>query len=301
MSIHSIILCLILIIYILFVCSAGLVVDLGAGKSQNRKHVEKSKPSENRSNKSNIWKPKKGIQWQYQLSSSFETLSPNVEVYDIDLFENSERTIRYLQKKGMKVICYFSAGSYENWRPDKKNFVKSDLGKALDGWKGERWLNVRSQNVRKIMMARLDLAVQKKCNGVEPDNIDGYDNDNGLKLTEKDAIEYMKFLSSKAHHRNLSIGLKNAGSIVNEVVKLVEWSVQEQCIHFGECKAYQPFIEADKPVFHVEYPKGEDTNNDRNITAYKLKKICGNLDSYGFSTIVKNMNLDYWIEVCPKS
>lgn len=206
MSIRSISRRLILIVYILFVCSAGLVVDLGAGISQNRKRVEKSKPSDNRYNKSNIWKPKKGIQWQYQLSSSFETLAPSVEVYNIDLFENSERTIRYLQKEGMKVICYFSAGSYENWRPDKKNFVKSDLGKALDGWKGERWLNVRSQNVRKIMMARLDLAVQKKCNGVDPDNIDGYDNDNGLKLTEKDAIEYMKFLSSEAHHRNLSIG-----------------------------------------------------------------------------------------------
>lgn len=61
---------------------------------------------------------------------------------------------------------------------------------------------------------------------VDPDNVDGYDNDNGLKLTEKDAIEYMEFLSTEAHHRNLSIGLKNAGSIVKDVVKLVEWSVQ---------------------------------------------------------------------------
>lgn len=292
---------LMLIICVLFICAVGLGVGLGVGISQNRRTVEKSEPSEVTYKKTNIWKPKKGIIWQYQLSSSFKTLVPSVEVYDIDLFENSEKTIRNLQKKGKKVICYFSAGSYENWRPDKKNFAKSDLGKPLDGWEGERWLNVRSDNVRKIMKARLDLAVQKKCNGVDPDNVDGYDNDNGLKLTEKDAIEYMEFLSSEAHHRNLSIGLKNAGSIVKDVVKLVEWSVQEQCIQYGGCKDYQPFIKADKPVFHVEYPKGEDTNNNRNITESKLKKICNNVDSSGFSTIVKNMNLDYWIELCPKS
>lgn len=71
----------------------------------------------------------------------------------------------------------------------KTKFKESDLGKPLDGWEDERWLNVKSQNVRKIMRARLDLAAQKNCDGVEPDNVDEYDNDNGLKLTERDAIE----------------------------------------------------------------------------------------------------------------
>lgn len=292
------------IICVLFMCAIGLGVGLGVGISQNKRAVEKSKPVPNdprvaNDKKSSFWKPKKGLTWQYQLASSFKTLVPGVDVYDIDLFENSEKTISNLQKRGKKVICYFSAGSFEDWRPDKKQFAKGDLGKSLDGWKGERWLNVKSQNVRKIMKARLDLAVQKKCDGVEPDNVDGYDNDNGIKLTEKDAIDYMTFLASEAHRRNLSIGLKNAGSIVKDVVSLVEYSVQEQCIQFDGCMEYQPFIKADKPVFHVEYPKGEDVNNNRNITAPKFRKICNNADSDGFSTIVKNMNLDYWIEVCP--
>lgn len=61
----------------------------------------------------------------------------------------------------------------------------------------------------------------------------------------------MKFLATEAHDRNLSIGLKNAGSIVDDVVDLVEWSVQEQCIQFGGCKEYQCFIKADNPIFSM--------------------------------------------------
>ncbi|KAK3172532.1 hypothetical protein OEA41_005854 [Lepraria neglecta] len=86
-----------------------------------------------------------------------------------------------------KVICYFSAGSYENWRPDTSK--STDLGKPLDGWPGEWWLQTNSANVRKIMLARLDQAVLKGCDGVNPDNIDAYDNNNGVSLTQADAVE----------------------------------------------------------------------------------------------------------------
>jgi hypothetical protein len=47
------------------------------------------------------------------------------------------------------VIC--SVGSYEDWRPDAKEFKKSDLGDDMDEWEGERWSDVRSANVRRIV------------------------------------------------------------------------------------------------------------------------------------------------------
>jgi hypothetical protein len=34
------------------------------------------------------------------------------------------------------------------------------------------------------MSSRLDMAQQKGCDGVDPDNIDAYGNENGLGLTE---------------------------------------------------------------------------------------------------------------------
>ena len=75
---------------------------------------------------------------------------------------------------GKKVICYFSAGSYEDWRPDASEFKKEDLGRDLDGWPGEKWLDLDSENVRRVMKGRVELAKEKGCDGVDPDNVDGY-------------------------------------------------------------------------------------------------------------------------------
>jgi hypothetical protein len=72
------------------------------------------------------------------------------------------------------VICYFSAGSYEPGRPDSGDFKKEDMGAGLDGWPGEKWLKLSSENVRNIMKKRIDLAWKKGCDGVDPDNVDGY-------------------------------------------------------------------------------------------------------------------------------
>ena len=41
------------------------------------------------------------------------------------------------------------------------------------------------------MQSRLDRAVTKGCDGVDPDNIDGYEKPTRIMLTEDDAIKYM--------------------------------------------------------------------------------------------------------------
>jgi endo-alpha-1,4-polygalactosaminidase (GH114 family) len=223
---------------------------------------------------------------------------PQFGVWDIDLFDNAVSTISKIHNLNSKVICYFSAGTYENWRPDASQFQASDLGSPLSGWPGERWLKTSSPNVRNLMLARLDLAVTKGCDGVDPDNVDGYDNDNGLGLTRATSVAYVNFLADAAHSRNLSIGLKNAGGVVQDVIEQMEWSVQEQCIEYSDCDSYQPFIDQGKPVFHLEYPKGADSSNNASITTDQKMLICTNASAKGFSTIIKNMNLDQWIETC---
>jgi hypothetical protein len=154
-------------------------------------------------------------------------VAPDVAIYDIDLFENSDVLISTLKRLGKKVICYFSAGSYEPGRLDSGEFQSKDKGKELDGWPGEYWLDVSSANVRSIMTKRLDIAQQKGCDAVDPDNVDGYDNENGIGITKAKSIDYIKFLSREAAARNLSIGLKNAGDIIPEVLSMVQFSVNE--------------------------------------------------------------------------
>ena len=247
------------------------------------------------------WQPVVSTSWNYQIGELPESSNAyGISVWDIDLFDSSKAIINGLQANGAKVICYFSAGSSENWRADFKNFTSSDQGSALDGWEGERWVDSNSQNVRNIMAARIQMAARKNCDGVDPDNMDAYNNKGGgLGLTQNDAADYVLFLASTASALGLSIGLKNAGEIIPKVVHAVQWSVNEQCIQYNECDMYAPFIQAGKPVFNVEYPKG-DTSNDKAIDPAKLSKICNQdaNDSDGFSTIVKNLNLDGWIKFC---
>jgi len=230
---------------------------------------------------STYWQPECGAAWQIEIQNPLTNTANNASIYDIDLFDNSALTIKALHKLSRKVICYFSAGTYENWRSDASSFQKSDYAKAVGGWPGEFWLNTSSPNVRTIMSKRLDLAASKGCDGVDPDNIDGYDNDTGLDLDQDAAVDYLQFLAREAHARKISIGLKNGGAIVPRVVDIVQWDVNEQCSQYKECNLFTPFIKAGKPVFHIEYKK--------------TASMCKNA---GFSTIYKNLNLGDAAKYC---
>ncbi len=132
--------------------------------------------------------------WHLQLDGKLK--HPKRQVYDIDLVETSTAAITSLHAKGRTVICYFSAGSFEEWRPDADQFPQATKGKQLDGWAGEYWLDIRMPEVLDIMRARLDLAVEKGCDGVDPDNVDAYSNDSGFPLTSEDQINYNKAIAA---------------------------------------------------------------------------------------------------------
>lgn len=231
------------------------------------------------------WVPHVGDTWQWQLQGPVNT-GYNVDVYDIDLFDSSTATIQGLHDAGRHVVCYFSAGSYEGWRPDADVFISADLGNTLDGWPGERWLDIRSTNVRDIMAARLDLAAQKGCDGVEPDNVDGYLNATGLPLTAADQLDYNRFLSQQAHLRNLAIALKNDVGQAAALVDDFDFTVNEECHTYDECGALSVFIQADKPVFNAEY----DSHYVNNASA--RDSLCADALANSFSTLVLPLDLD---------
>jgi hypothetical protein len=127
-------------------------------------------------------------------------------------------------------------------------------------------------------------------------------NNNGLGLTANDSINYIQFLSSTTRPLNLTLGLKNAGAIIPAVLPLVDFAVNEQCVQYNECSTFQQFIAAGKPVFHIEYPAGGD-ELQQNIEADGFsgdtkKKFCSGNETDGFSTVLKKMKLDGWVEYC---
>lgn len=233
-----------------------------------------------------IWQPTPGTSWQWQLTGQIDT-SIDVQMYDIDLFDVSKDVVNRLHSQGRTVICYFSAGSWENWRPDAKKYPASVQGRS-NGWPGEKWLDIRKiDELSPIFQARLDLAVEKGCDGVEPDNIDGYSNKTGFPLTYNDQLKFNKWLAKEAHQRGLSIGLKNDLDQVDDLVDHFDWAINEQCFQYNECDLLLPFIRAGKAVFNVEYDK-------------KAQSFCPKANAMGFSSLQKKLNLDAWLIDCLK-
>ncbi len=198
------------------------------------------------------YKPELSISWQWQLNGVVNE-DYQVSLFDIDLFDAPGSLINNLKISGKKVICYFSAGSYENFRADVDKFNTNELGNTLDGFPDERWLDIRSENIANIMTSRLDMAVLKGCDGVEPDNMDAYVNDSGFDLTANDQLAFNKFIANEAHKRGLSVGLKNDLDQIQLLVNFFDFHVNEQCYEFNECDTLKPFIDAGKPVLNVEY------------------------------------------------
>jgi hypothetical protein len=198
------------------------------------------------------WRPAADATWQWQLSGTINTAYA-VSVYDIDLFDAPVATIALLHSRGQRVVCYLSAGTAENWRPDYARFAAAEMGKPVDGWPGERWLDTRSPNVRTLLQQRLDLAVTKGCDGVEPDNVDAYLHDSGFALDAATQLDFNRFLAREAHARGLAVGLKNDVDQLAELAADFDFAVNEQCFQFSECGGYEVFTRAGKPVFNAEY------------------------------------------------
>lgn len=241
---------------------------------------------------SEIWSPRPGTTWVWQLSGTLDT-SVDADVYDVDLVETSDQIMQKLRADGRIIICYFSAGTREDYRADADAFPQTAVGKALPEWPDEQWLDIRDTTVRQVMLTRMDLAQQRGCDAVEPDNVDAYINDSGFPLTQSDQLDYLRFLATEAHQRGLSIGLKNAVELVPDLVDEFDWTLNEECLAYNECDAVQPFIDAGKAVFHVEYVD----NYDQGATLQNT--VCANPTRAGFSTLIKVWDLDAWFLTCP--
>ncbi|MFD9565537.1 endo alpha-1,4 polygalactosaminidase [Streptomyces sp. NPDC059994] len=230
------------------------------------------------------WQPRPGLAWQWQLTGKLDP-TVDVPVYDVDGFNVSKAQADDLHRRGRKVICYVSTGAWEDFRPDAGRFPKSVLGKS-NGWKGERWLDVRRTDVLGPLMAkRFDMCREKGFDAVEPDNMDGYDNETGFPLTATQQLAYNRLVARLAHDRGLAVGLKNDLDQIPELVGDFDFAVNEQCAQFGECDALGAFTRAGKAVFHVEYEKAP-------------AEFCTVARKLRLSSMQKELELGTWRKAC---
>lgn len=201
--------------------------------SSNSATANSSSPS---ASPQGLKKPKVGDRFQYQLDGALKNY--NVDVVFLDLFDTSPATIRNLKGQKKAVICYFSAGTAENWRPDYARIPSSALGNKVDGWAGERWMNIKNSTVLSIVKGRIDKAKDNGCDGVDPDNVDIYDNNSGLGISSNDVKSFLKNMASYAHSKGIYFGLKNGSDIASYMARYADYAVVEQCYQYGELRKF---------------------------------------------------------------
>jgi hypothetical protein len=224
--------------------------------------------------------------WYWQLDGTVNT-TRTAKVYDIDMEENTPATINQLKTAGHTVICYISAGTWEDWRSDAAAFPDSIKGNSVSGWPGERWLDIRSPIVQGLMNKRMDVAKSKNCDGIEPDSVDVASNHPGFPITQAQNITYLQFISAAAHQRGMIVGLKNSTEMVSALVTYFDFAIVEECFKYKECPAYSPFVKAGKAVFAAEY------------NAFSTPE-CNTAKGLGFSLAFFALNLNgHKYEACP--
>jgi hypothetical protein len=216
--------------------------------------------------------------WQWQLQGKIDT-SAAACVFEVDGFEVSKATVAKLHSQGAKVICYLDVGSWEEYRPDASQFPKSVLGNVYEGFPEERWLDIRKfHQFAPIMEKRIAMCAHKGFDGVEPDNIAGWENKTGFPLTRADQLRYNRWIARQVHQRGMAVALKNDPRQAKQLVGDFDFAVVEECFQYEECAYFKPFIAAGKAVFEAEYELPPE-------------KFCAEAKELGFASIRKGLEL----------
>ncbi|GAC1564181.1 MAG: endo alpha-1,4 polygalactosaminidase [Vulcanimicrobiaceae bacterium] len=237
------------------------------------------------------WIPATAATFQIQFTGTFD---PRVvaDVYDLDGFATPASTVASLHAAGRHVLCYIDAGSYETYRPDASAFPSAVIGASYAGYPDEKWLDIRRiATLAPIMKKRLDLCKRKGFDAIEPDNIDGYQNNTGFPLTAKDQIAYNTWFAGQAHARHLAIGLKNDGDQAKALRPSFDFVVAEDCWKQAACGAYKSFVTAGRAVFAIEY-------TDVTARATFQHAYCLRARAAGMFVLLKTRKLDASREVC---
>lgn len=154
----------------------------------------------------------------------------------LDMADTPASVMDQCKGMGATMLCYFSS-QYEEWRDDAGAF--GALDGPLDGWPGERWVDPDDPANLAVMIARLDAAVAKGCQGVDVDNID------------RDGHEvYIATIFQEARTRGLLVSQKNAIEKIDLFWDLVDLYQNEECQAYDECDAYASL---GRPVYNIEY------------------------------------------------
>lgn len=197
----------------------------------------------------------------------------NDAVVLLDGFDASASDVAKWKAQGKIVIGYISVGSWEDWRPDAKQWPKETIGPRMADWDGEKWINLSQwQKLEPIMKARLTMLKNKGFQGYEGDNISVDVSGKRSREYADENIAYGKWLAETAHSMGLLAVLKNADDFVKTLEPSYDAVIKEEALRYDEADNFYIFLDKNKPVWIFEYPGDEGKNPSDEVIQQKLDK-----------------------------
>ena len=162
--------------------------------------------------KGSCWKPTIGMDWQWQLSCDTAKTCTNLDVkvpfYVIDAVGILlPRWPRFTSGGSMRTATWILARGRKR-APTRPNSPRAFWSKRYVGWPHERWLDIRQLGIlAPIMIARMQVCVEKGFDGVEFDNVQDWDNPTGIAITQGGSAYYTAWMANQAHTMGLSASL----------------------------------------------------------------------------------------------
>ncbi|MBB5622829.1 endo-alpha-1,4-polygalactosaminidase (GH114 family) [Pedobacter cryoconitis] len=258
-------------------------------KNDDTSAINTSQPA---GNKLSWWQPTTGVSFDWQLDDINSTANFSADVVDVDAFTTSAETVAALHAKGKKVIAYLSVGTIENDRNDASLIPAEVIGKQYPEWPKEKWLDIRQiDKLKPWLNSRLNMILKKGFDGIEPDNMDSYDNDPGFNIQIADVKKYADYLISLAHSNGLSIGQKNVKELTADYASKFDWALTEDAFAQGWQDQFSGYIKLNKPVFAVEY-------SDKMSQSNFQTNVCPSAKQLKYTAILKKRDLSQWVDRC---
>lgn len=249
-------------------------------------------PSQPAGNKTSWWQPTAGVSFDWQLDDINSISNFSADVVDVDAFTTSVETVAALHAKGKKVIAYLSVGTIENDRDDASLIPTELIGKQYPEWPKEKWLDIRQiDKLKPWLNSRINMILKKGFDGIEPDNMDSYDNDPGFNIQLADTKKYADYLIGLAHSNGLSIGQKNVKELTADYASKFDWALTEDAFTQGWQDQLAGYIKLNKPVFAVEYTDKMSQSNFQTT-------VCPSAKQLKYTAILKKRDLSQWVDRC---
>lgn len=222
--------------------------------------------------------------FQIQLSGGVD-LGHDAALFVLDAHATGDAELATLKAGGSVVACYFSAGSFEPWRPDAADFAPEALGEPLDGYPDERWIDVTHEGAVELMHARVRAAADRGCDGVYPVVLVPEGEATGFSFGAEQLDDFARGLVQTAHAAGM-FALGSGAALAPAALPPFDGELVFGCIERGTCESWLPFSEQGA-VFLVEFGSPDDA-----------QASCPAVPSR-WPVIIKSENLDSFRYVCP--